>query len=119
MNIVFFGSSKFSAPVLKALLLSKHKVTCVLTQPDRQKGRGLHFAATAVKAIALESGIRIYQPCNVNDSETVKFLKDLKPDLFVVIAYGQILSQEILDIPKIFSINVHASLYLSIAVQHL
>jgi len=110
MNIVFFGSSKFAGSSLKALLTSKHKVTCVLTQPDREKGRGLHFAGTVIKIIALESGIRIYQSFNVNDSDTVKFLKDLDPDLFIVIAYGQILSQKILDIPKIFSINIHASL---------
>ncbi len=110
MNIVFFGSSRFAAPVLKALLASKHKVACVLTQPDKQKGRGLHFAGTVVKTLALESGIRIYQPDNVNDADAVKFLKDLNPDLFVVIAYGQILSSGILNIPKIFSINLHASL---------
>ncbi len=110
MNIVFFGSSRFAAPVLKALLTSRHKVTCVLTQPDRQKGRGLHFAGTVIKTIASESGIRIYQPYNVNDSDTIKFLKDLNPDLFVVIAYGQILSSAILSIPKVFSINLHASL---------
>ena len=110
MNIVFFGSSRFAAPVLKALLTSRHKVTCVLTQPDRQKGRGLHFAGTVMKTIASESGIRIYQPYNVNDSDTINFLKGLNPDLFVVIAYGQILSSAILSIPKAFSINLHASL---------
>jgi len=110
MNIVFFGSSRFAAPVLEALLTSRHKVTCVLTQPDRPKGRGLHFAGTVMKTIASESGIRIYQPYNVNDSDTIKFLKGLNPDLFVVIAYGQILSSAILSIPKAFSINLHASL---------
>lgn len=110
MNIVFFGSSKFAAFSLKALLASKHKVVCVVTQPDKPKGRGLHFAGTVIKTIALDSGIKIYQPDNVNDADTVGLLKDLKPDLFVVIAYGQILAQKILDIPKILPINVHASL---------
>ncbi|MDD4895014.1 MAG: methionyl-tRNA formyltransferase [Candidatus Omnitrophica bacterium] len=110
MNIVFFGSSKFAVPSLKALLASKHKVLCVLTQPDKQKGRGLHFTGTAIKAVATESDIKVYQPRNVNDEEPVKLLKSLKPDLFVVIAYGQILSSNVLDIPRLLPINVHASL---------
>jgi len=110
MNIIFFGSSNFSVPALKALLASKHKISCVVTQPDRKKGRGLHLAETAVKEVACEANLRIYQPYRVNLPESVKILKDLNPDLFIVIAYGQILSQEILDIPRIFSLNIHASL---------
>lgn len=110
MDIIFFGSSNFAVPSLKALLTTQHKISCAVTQPDRQKGRGLTFAATVIKKIALELGLKVYQPHQVNTPETIKFLKDLNPDLFVIIAYGQILSQEILDIPKIFSINVHASL---------
>ncbi len=110
MNIVFFGSSKFAVPSLNALLASKHKVSCVVTQPDKPKGRGLHFSGTVIKTIASESGIMIRQPGNVNDLDSVNYLKGMNPDLFVVIAYGQILSSEILNIPKIFSINAHASL---------
>ncbi|MBI3991408.1 MAG: methionyl-tRNA formyltransferase [Candidatus Omnitrophica bacterium] len=110
MNIVFFGSSEFAVSSLKALLASSHKVACVVTQPDKQKGRGLHFTGTAIKAIALDAGINVYQPWDVNDSGSEKFLKGLNPDAFVVIAYGQILKQRILDIPKIFSMNLHASL---------
>lgn len=110
MNIVFFGSSNFAAPSLKVLLACGHKISCVVTQPDRPKGRGLHFAGTAIKTIASESGARIYQPQNVNVQDAIKFLKELSPDLFVVMAYGQILSPGILNIPKIFSINLHASL---------
>lgn len=110
MNIIFFGSSRFAVPSLKALLASTHNVACVVTQPDKQKGRGLHFAGTAIKAIASDAGVNVYQPGNINDSGSVNFLKGLNPDLFVVIAYGQILSQEILDIPRIFSMNIHASL---------
>lgn len=110
MNIIFFGSSQFSVPSLKALLTTPHKISCVVTQPDRQKGRGLHFEGTQVKAIAQESGLEIYQPQRVNTPEAIKFFKDLEPDLFIVISYGQILSQSILDIPKIFPLNVHASL---------
>lgn len=110
MNIVFFGSDNFGVPSLKALLSNNHNISCVVTQPDRKKGRGLFLSSTVIKKVALELGIKIYQPYRVNTPETIKFLKDLSPDLFVVIAYGQILSQEILDIPKVLSINIHASL---------
>jgi len=112
MNIVFFGSSNFAVAPLKALLAlaSTYKVSCVVTQPDKQKGRGLHFAGPIIKTVALESGLEIYQPDNVNNADSVKFLNGLNPDLFIVIAYGQILSQKILDIPKIIAINLHASL---------
>lgn len=110
MNIIFFGSSQFAVPTLKALLETAHKISCVVTQPDRQKGRGLHFEGTAVKTTAEAGGLKVYQPTSVNVMEAVRFLKDLNPDLFIVISYGQILSQEVLDIPKIFSLNIHASL---------
>ncbi len=110
MNIVFFGSSNFAIPSLEALLTSEHKVSCVVTQPDKQKGRGLLFGGTAIKTIALGSGLRVYQPNNVNTSEAIEFLKSMDCDLFVVIAYGQILSLKVLGIPKILPINIHASL---------
>jgi methionyl-tRNA formyltransferase len=110
MNIVFFGSSNFAVPSLKALLTSDHKISCVVTQPDREKGRGLHLSGTVIKTVALESDLRIYQPGRINTNETIKFLKDRDADLFIVIAYGQILSEEILRLPKIFAINVHASI---------
>jgi len=110
MNIIFFGSSDFAAPSLEALLTSGYKISCVVTQPDRRKGRGLNLSGTVIKTIALESGLRIYQPKQINTSEARGLLKKLEPDLFVVIAYGQILSRQILDIPKILAINVHASI---------
>jgi len=110
MNIVFFGSSQFAVPALKALIKSGHKIPCVVTQPDRKKGRGLHLSTTEVKMVAEDASLKIYQPANINSPEAVNYLKSLLPDLFVVVAYGQILSQEVLDIPKIFSINIHASL---------
>ncbi|MDD4939863.1 MAG: methionyl-tRNA formyltransferase [Candidatus Omnitrophica bacterium] len=110
MNIIFFGSSKFAAPSLRALSASKHRVSCVVTQPDRHKGRGLHFSGTAIKTLAQASGIRVFQPERVNSKEALDFFKGTACDLFVVISYGQILSQKVLDIPKLFSINVHASL---------
>lgn len=110
MNIIFFGSSEFAVPSLKAILAAKHKVCCVVTQPDRKKGRGLHLEGTVIKALAQEAGLKIYQPEDINTPLAEKSLKNLNPDLFVVISYGQILSQQILDIPKIFAINAHASL---------
>jgi methionyl-tRNA formyltransferase len=110
MNIVFFGSSNFAVPSLKALITKGEKISCVVTQPDRQKGRGLTLESTEIKRVSLEFGLRVYQPQKVNTPEVIEFLRDLSPDLFVVIAYGQILGQEILNIPKIFSINVHGSL---------
>lgn len=110
MNIVFFGSSNFAVPSLRALITSGHRISCVVTQPDKQKGRGLHLEGTLVKTEAFASGLKIYQPPNINTNEAIEFLKSLSADLFIVIAYGQILSQRVLDIPRIFAINIHASL---------
>jgi methionyl-tRNA formyltransferase len=110
MNIVFFGSSHFAVPSLQALLSTKRDLLCVVTQPDKKKGRGLHVEGTAVKAVAASAGIRTYQPARINTLESALFLKELKPDLCIVIAYGQILAKEILEIPRICFINAHASL---------
>ncbi|MFA5089644.1 MAG: methionyl-tRNA formyltransferase [Candidatus Omnitrophota bacterium] len=110
MKIGFFGSAEFAVPSLEAILNSGHKVISVITQPDRKKGRGLCVSETAVKKAALGAGLPIYQPADVNSSQAVSRLKDLKPDLFVVAAYGQILSQEVLDIPSLMPVNVHASM---------
>ncbi len=110
MNIIFFGSSKFAVPALEEIINAGYKISCVVTQPDRKKGRGLHMEGTEVKKMAQSNGLKIYQPQRINTSEATGFLKNLSPDLFVVISYGQILSQEILDIPKLLAINAHASL---------
>jgi len=110
MNIVFFGSSQFAVASLRALLNTRHKILCVVTQPDREKGRGLRLEGTPVKTLTKEAGLEIYQPPKINTPSALNFLSNLNPDLFVVIAYGQILSQGILDIPKIFAINAHASI---------
>lgn len=109
MNIIFFGSSNFAVPSLKVLTENGYKISCVVTQPDRKKGRGFHLEGTAVKTLCDKTGIEIYQPEAINTSASIKFLKSLSPDLFIVVSYGQILSQEVLEIPKIFAINVHAS----------
>ncbi len=109
MNIIFFGSAKFAAPSLEGLLATKHSVSCIVTQPDRQRGRGLHLEGTVVKALAEKSGLRVYQPQRINAKEAIEFLKHLNPDLFVVIAYGQILSLKVLSLAQMFAINLHAS----------
>ena len=110
MKIVFFGSAHFAVPALKALLDSGYQVSCVVTQPDKQRGRGLVTQGTAVKFFVKDRGVKIYQPQNINAPEAAHFLKGLSADLFIVIAYGHILSEQVLGIPKIFSLNIHASL---------
>ena len=110
MKIVFFGSAHFAVPSLEVLIKSKHEIVCVVTQPDKKKGRHLQVSGTDVKSTSLGAKLKIFQPENIKSKESVKFLKDLKADLFVIVAYGQIFSQEVLDIPKIMPINIHASL---------
>ncbi|MDD2702622.1 MAG: methionyl-tRNA formyltransferase [Candidatus Omnitrophica bacterium] len=109
MNIVFFGSADFSVPSLKALLNGGHTVSCIVTQPDRKKGRGMHVGGTVFKEAGRSLGIPLYQPENVNSPDSLAVLQKLAPDMFVVIAYGQLLSGELLRIPRLFSVNVHAS----------
>ena len=110
MKIVFFGSAHFAVSALQALIKSRHELVCVVTQPDKKKGRHLHVAGTDVKSIAMAAKLKIFQPENIKATESVKFLKSLGADLFVIVAYGQIFSQEVLDIPGIMPINIHASL---------
>jgi methionyl-tRNA formyltransferase len=110
MKIIFWGSSQFALPSLKALLNGGYDIPCVITQPDRKKGRGLSLSSTAVKKLSQECGLKIYQPTQVNVPEVIEFLKGLQADLFVVISYGQILSSDVLAIPRIFAVNAHASL---------
>ncbi len=110
MRIIFFGSSHFAVPSLEALIKSKHEVVCVVTQPDKQKGRHMQLSGTDVKSVALDAKLKIFQPENINTKDSLNFLKSIEADVFVIIAYGQILSGEVLDIPKIMPINIHASL---------
>ncbi|MDI6606423.1 MAG: methionyl-tRNA formyltransferase [Candidatus Omnitrophota bacterium] len=110
MNIIFFGSDNFAVVPLEALVAAGYAISCVVTQPDRAGGRGLKLEATPLKALAKKRGLKIYQPGDVNSAEAQSFLRDLNPDLFIVIAYGQILSQGVINIPKIFAINAHASM---------
>ena len=109
MKIVFMGTPDFAVPVLKALT-ENHEVTAVITQPDRPKGRGNKLAAPPVKELAQSLGIEVFQPLKVKSRESIETLKKYEADVFVVVAYGQILSEEILNMPKYGCINVHASL---------
>ena len=104
------GTPDFAVPSLRALLDSGYQVVGVFCQPDRPKGRGHKLAACPVKETAVAAGIPVFQPERIKRAEGVEALKSLAPDLCVTAAFGQLLSQEILDVPKLGTINVHASL---------
>jgi len=110
VKIVFFGTSEFAMTVLHRLIDSKHKVLAVVTQPDRQKGRRLKVSPPPTKVLAMTRDIPVYQPLDASGNDSAAYLKKLDADLFVVVAFGQILKKEILEIPKIFSVNIHSSL---------
>lgn len=109
LRVIFMGTPEFAVPSLAALA-DKAEIICVVTQPDRPKGRGHKLLPPPVKIFAQENNLPIIQPAKVKNPEVVEQLAALKPDLIVVVAFGQILSQKILDIPKFGCINVHASL---------
>ncbi len=109
LKVIFMGTPEFAVPSLAALA-DKTEIICVVTQPDRPKGRGHKLQPTPVKVFAEENNLRVIQPLKVKAPEVVAQLAELKPDLIVVVAFGQILSQAILDIPRLGCINVHASL---------
>ena len=111
MRIVFMGTPDFAVGSLMALAeCGKHEIVGVVTQPDRPKGRGNKMLMTPVKEYALSKGYEVHQPQKVKTPEFVQILRDMQPDLIVVAAFGQFLSQEILSMPKYGCINVHASL---------
>ena len=110
MRIVFMGTPEFSVPPLRALLDAGYDVVGVITQPDRPAGRGHKLTACPVKQLAQERNVPVYQFEKIKREEGVACLKALAPDLCVTAAFGQILSKEILDIPKYGTVNVHASL---------
>lgn len=110
MNIVFMGTPKFAVPSLQKLYDNGHNIKLVITQPDKPFGRGKKIKKSEVKEKAEELGLEVFQPVKVKLEDSVNKIKELNPDLIVVIAYGQILSKEILDIPTFGCINVHASL---------
>ncbi|MBQ1777552.1 MAG: methionyl-tRNA formyltransferase [Acidaminococcaceae bacterium] len=110
-NVVFMGTPDFAVGSLKALLeAGQYHIQAVVTQPDRPKGRGQKMVETPVKTFALQHGLPVFQPLKVKEAEFVQQLKAWQPDFIVVAAFGQFLTQEILDIPTYGCINVHASL---------
>jgi len=109
-RIVFFGTPPFAIPTMKSLLSGPDEVIAVVTQPDREKGRGRKVVTSPVKDLALQEGLSVFQPEKAKEEAFQKELGGLQPDLFVVIAYGQILPLPVLKIPKHGAINVHASL---------
>lgn len=111
MRILFMGTPDFAQESLKCLYESKYNVIGVVTNPDKPKGRGMKMVASPVKEYALEKGLKVYQPEKVRKNEEfINEIKSLNPDLIIVVAYGKILPKEILDIPSLGCINVHASL---------
>ena len=110
MRIVFMGTPDFAAASLKKLLDEKRDVVGVFTQPDKPKGRGMELTASPVKQLALEHGIPVFQPVKMRDGTALEQIKQLRPDILVVVAYGRILPDDILAVPKFGAINVHGSL---------
>jgi len=110
MVVVFFGTPAFAVPTLEALLRSSHTVAAVVTQPDRPRGRGQKTTASPVKEAAVAANIAVLQPASVKTPEFAAELSALHADIAVVAAYGQILTQQLLDTPRLGMINVHASL---------
>ncbi len=110
MKAIFMGTPEISAKILEALLDSDIEVIAVVTQPDKPKGRGKEMAYPEVKEVALKHNLPIYQPVKARAESFIKEIRSLNPDIIIVVAFGQILVQEFLDIPKLGCINVHASL---------
>jgi methionyl-tRNA formyltransferase len=110
MKILFWGTPDFAVPTLKLLYEANHEMVGVVTQPDRPKGRGRTLQPSPVKQYALEKGLEIFQPEKASDPQFITDLYQLRTDMFVVVAYGQILRETVLEIPKWFCMNVHASL---------
>lgn len=110
MKILFMGTPDYAAAALEALIQAGHEIVAVATQPDKAKGRSKTLQFSPVKETALKYGISILQPEKIKTAESVEILKEYKADVFVVAAFGQILSAEILNMPKFGSINIHASL---------
>jgi len=110
MRLLFMGTPAFAVPTLKALLSSHHTVAAVFTQPDKPSGRGEKLSAPPVKQLALERGVSVYQPDRLKAPEWQPIFAALRADAYVVVAYGKILPQWLLDLPRLGAYNVHASL---------
>ncbi len=110
MRIIFMGTPEFACPTLKTLIERGEQVVAVVTQPDRPKGRGQQTLPPPVKTLALKHGIPVMQPLKVRHPDAIEEIRALKPDLIVVVAFGQILPKALLEIPRSGCVNVHASL---------
>jgi methionyl-tRNA formyltransferase len=110
LRVVYFGTPSFAVPALDRLLGSRHSVAAVVTQPDRPRGRGHHVTAGAVKALAESHGLPVLQPDTIKSPALLDSLRALAPDLAVVAAYGRILPDDLLALPRLGFINIHASL---------
>ena len=110
MRIVFMGTPDFAVGTLEALAASGHQVEGVFTQPDKPVGRKQELRPTAVKAAADKIGLPVYQPARIRNPENLEILKRLDPEVIVVVAYGQLIPQSILELPEYGCLNVHASL---------
>ena len=110
MNIVFMGTPEFALPTLKKIYNSSHSIISVITQPDRPKGRGQIKVASPIKNFAIENNIPLLQPENVNAENFIQSLLENRPDYIIVVAFGQILREPLLKVPKQFCVNLHSSL---------
>lgn len=110
LRFLFMGTPMFAVPTLERLVEAGHECLSVWTQPDRPKGRGQQVTMSAVKEAAVKLGLRVYQPERIRRPEQVELIASLKPDVIVVVGYGQIIPQSIIDLPRLGIINVHASL---------
>lgn len=110
MNILFFGTPDFAVPSLERLIAEKFAIDLVVTNQDEPRGRGYEVKAPPVKDAALRAGLQVYQPAKLKDPATVEFLSRYRPDAMVVVAYGHILPNWLIDLPRLGCINVHASL---------
>lgn len=110
MRVVFMGTPDFAVGTLEAIIEAGHEVALVVTQPDKPKGRGNVMQCSPVKECALAHNLPVFQPKKIRESENVEYVRSFKPDIIIVVAFGQILSKDILDMPKYGCVNVHASL---------
>jgi len=110
LKVVFMGTPAFSIPTLKALIESGCNILAVITQPDKPVGRGRKVSFNPIKELALEKDLKIYQPQKVKDEEFIEEMREIEADIFVVVAFGQILPKALIDIPPMGAINIHGSL---------
>ena len=110
MKIVFMGTPEFAVPSLKNLIDNNYNICAVFTKPDKPQGRKMVITPPPVKVFAEEHNIKVYQPEKVKSEDTIKLVKNLNPDIIIVVAYGKILPKEIINMPKYGCINVHGSL---------